>query len=382
NKTGMTTAFPLIFLLIIIIFMLFTYRFVISKKILHPLSLLERSLYMLKKGDLRARYNYNAVNEFGNLSTVFNQTISNLQQATQTLKEREDKNGIILSNITDVVWEYDIEAYTVTMPENWAKLTRLETNKTEFKYKLDEFMDFIHINDIVEFSQRINNCIKNNTPIKFECQLKQADDNYIWVRINGSCMFNIYNEPYNIIGSIFNISDTKNREDALKEFAKRDDMTGLLKKVEMERIVNLDMKQNGLGHSLMILDLDGFKSINDNYGHLIGDEIIINTARVLERHCKDDCYICRFGGDEFIIYTKLVYSSEQTKLLAQAIINDVNSDYIASDGTVIKAGCSIGIARSPINGNNYVQLMSKADTAIYEVKKHGKNTFAFYSDNI
>lgn len=382
NKTGLTTAFPLIFLLTIIIVMIMTYRFVISRKILHPLSLLERSLYMLKKGDLRARYNYNAVNEFGNLSTVFNQTISNLQQATQNLKEREDKNGIILSNITDVVWEYNIETYTVTMPENWTKLIKLESKKNEYKYKLDEFMDFIHINDAVEFSQRINNCIKNNTPIKFECQLKQSDDNYVWIRINGSCMFNIYNEPCNIIGSIFDISDTKNREDALKDFAKRDDMTNLLRKVEMERIVNADMKRNGLGHSLMILDLDGFKSINDTYGHLIGDEIIINTARVLERHCKNDCYICRFGGDEFIIYTKLVYSSEQTKILAQTIIDDIHSDYIASDGTVIKSSCSIGIARSPIHGNNYAQLMLKADNAIYEVKKRGKNNFAFYDDSL
>lgn len=384
NKTATAIAIPLVFLLLVILIMLYIYRFIISRKILHPLALLNRSLYMIKKGDLRARFNYNALNEFGNLSAVFNQTMSNLQDLTLSLKEKETKNNIILNNITDVVWEYDILSDTIKMPENWAKLIEITPTApfNGYIYSTNDFLEYIHINYSSDFVDDIIKCTEHNIPISLECQIKQNNDNFIWVKFNGSCMYNAYNEPYKIIGSILDISEIKTREDILKDYAKRDDLTKLLRKAEMERIVDIDLKNNGVGHSLMMLDLDGFKSINDTYGHLIGDEIIIYTANVLNKLCKNDSYICRFGGDEFIIYTRAVYTLEQTKELANKIIVELNKGYCKSDDLTIYIGCSIGISRSPIHGNTYVQLMENADLAIYSAKKHDKNRYVVYSEDV
>lgn len=380
NRTSVTTSFPLVFLLLMIFILTLGYRFIISKKILHPLSLLNRSLYLLKKGDLRARYNYNADNEFGNLSIVFNQTISNLQKTTINLREREAKSNIILNNIADVIWEYDLASKTMKLPENWSKLIEAEYSEISYLYTLDTFTSYLHINYSSEFSQILNNCIDNNTPINFECQIKKQNNEYIWVKINGSCMYNVYEEPFKVIGSISNISEIKNREHTLREFAKRDDMTKLLKKVEMEHLVDIDLEKNSIGHSLLFIDLDDFKDVNDTYGHLIGDEIIIHIANILKELCIQDCHICRFGGDEFVIYTKKVYTLPETEQLASRIIAEFNAGCTVSSGEHIRLEVSIGIARSPKDGTTYAELMSKADEATYKAKNTVKNCYVVYTN--
>lgn len=380
HQTAFKTAFPMIFLLLVIFMMLLFYRYIISKKILHPLALLNRSLYMLKKGDLRARYNYNEDNEFGNLSCVFNQTISNLQRTTLDLKKRESRNDILLNNVTDVIWEYNIETGTIKMPENWSKLLGIDYANADYLYTIESMMDYVHFNDRDDLSYYLSKCIKDDNDFNIDVKMKRTDDTYIWVRIMGSCMYNIYNEPYQVIGSLFDITEDKKREDSLKQSATRDDMTLLLKKVEMERLIDIDLNNTDYGHFLLILDLDSFKQINDTYGHLAGDEIIIHTANVLKSLCGTDCYLCRFGGDEFIIYTETDYTVDDVKKLAATIISELNKGCNVNSNLCIKICCSIGISQSPKDGNSYVSLISKADLAIYHVKKHEKNQYAFYTD--
>lgn len=379
HQSSFKTAFPMVFLMLVIFVMLIVYRYIISRKILRPLSLLNRSLYLLKKGDLRARYNYNVEDEFGNLSCVFNQTISNLQNTTLDLKKRESKNNIILGNVTDVIWEYNLEMDTIKMPENWSKLIGVDYAKADYLYTVEALLEYVHFNDREDLKTHVKNCIAQNEPFNIDIKIKRHDESYVWVRVNGACMYNIYNEPYQVIGSMFDITEDKKREDKLKASATRDDMTLLLKKVEMERLIDIDIAETTYEHSLMIIDLDEFKSINDTYGHLAGDEIILHTADTLRMLCGESCYLCRFGGDEFIVYTKDYFSKADTAVLAQDIIKELNKGCTIHDGNRINIRCSIGISTSPIDGSNYVHLISKADDAIYRVKKSEKNNYAFFS---
>lgn len=382
NKSGLTTAFPLVFLLVVIFSLILFYRYTVSKKILHPLGLLNRSLYMLKKGDLRARYNYNKDDEFGSLSAVFNQTISSLQKSNQILKEREAKSQILLERITDVIWEYDLDTSTIKLPESWPKLIGADYTDSSLTYSIESFMNNMHISYPSEFRKCLESCIKQDQPIKFECQIKKQNGEYFWVHIDGACMYNIYEEPYKVIGSIFDVTEDKKREAALRDVARRDDMTKLYKKVAMEQLVTNELEKQVGEHSLLFLDLDAFKAINDTYGHLVGDEVIIHVSHILKRICGDDCYICRFGGDEFVIFTRKSYTLDETKALALTILEALNSGYTSSENQFIFIGCSIGIARSPVDATDYAELMAKADLAIYRAKKNSKNCFVVYKDEI
>ncbi|MEG0895327.1 MAG: GGDEF domain-containing protein, partial [Oscillospiraceae bacterium] len=143
------------------------------------------------------------------------------------------------------------------------------------------------------------------------------------------------------------------------------------------RLINLDLESNKIEHYLLLLDLDEFKTINDTYGHLVGDKAIIFAAKTFTSLCNNKCYIGRFGGDEFIIYTKERYDKHEIVSLVNEIIKTFNNGFEHNNIT-IKLSCSIGISVSPYNGTDYKELLKKSDLTIYEVKNSGKNSYKFY----
>ena len=125
--------------------------------------------------------------------------------------------------------------------------------------------------------------------------------------------------------------------------------------------------------ALFFIDLDNFKIINDNYGHLTGDKILIEVARRIEAQFKG--LNIRHGGDEFIIF---IPENDQTYLvqLANNFINDLMQP-ISADSTEFSVTSSIGIVMAPSNGSDLGVLLSKADIAMYEAKKHRNEAFLF-----
>ena len=128
--------------------------------------------------------------------------------------------------------------------------------------------------------------------------------------------------------------------------------------------------------SIFFIDLDNFKVINDNYGHLTGDKILIEVAQRIEHQFKD--LNIRQGGDEFIIF---IPEDDEAYLiqLANNFINDLMQP-ITADNTEFSVTSSIGIVRAPINGTALGVLLSKADIAMYEAKKRRNEAFLFSED--
>lgn len=128
--------------------------------------------------------------------------------------------------------------------------------------------------------------------------------------------------------------------------------------------------------SIFFIDLDNFKIINDNYGHLTGDKILIEVARRIEEQFKD--LNIRHGGDEFIIF--IPEDDEDFLLqLANNFINDLMLP-ITTDNTEFSVTSSIGIVRAPLNGSELGVLLSKADIAMYEAKKRRNEAFLFSTE--
>ena len=126
--------------------------------------------------------------------------------------------------------------------------------------------------------------------------------------------------------------------------------------------------------ALMFIDLDDFKEINDIQGHPKGDEVLRFVAHTLRRALRSSDLIGRVGGDEFIVFLRGASAKEEivvcAKRLCDAVKQYPNHDIILS--------CSIGIALSPADGNDYETLVRKANTAMYYAKKIGKNGYAFW----
>ena len=147
-----------------------------------------------------------------------------------------------------------------------------------------------------------------------------------------------------------------------------DELTGLKNKSAITREINdflLDEEKNkGI---LFVLDIDRFKTINDTYGHDVGDSVISQLGAFLNAYFKNDEIVGRFGGDEFIFFKKDTDDEKLAEQIAREVVSGV-TEHISLPDREKKTSASIGIALYHGEEKNYSELFKKADTALYEVK--------------
>ena len=129
--------------------------------------------------------------------------------------------------------------------------------------------------------------------------------------------------------------------------------------------------------AVLFIDLDGFKTINDTYGHKSGDVVLKHAAAVLRSAVREDDTVARIGGDEFLIIATDLHASANAELIAEKILIQMAQPMNLNDHKQVTIGASVGIAIYPDNGESLEELIHQADTAMYEAKKRGKNCYVF-----
>lgn len=128
--------------------------------------------------------------------------------------------------------------------------------------------------------------------------------------------------------------------------------------------------------AVFFMDLDGFKRVNDAYGHDVGDALLIEVANMFKRVLRQSDFLARQGGDEFVLVVSNYLHRLELTQLAQRLIHLFAQPVIVR-GIPLEIGVSIGIAEYPHHGKNVKQLLHVADKAMYDSKKNGKNRFSF-----
>ncbi|MDP4180087.1 MAG: GGDEF domain-containing protein [Bacillota bacterium] len=192
-----------------------------------------------------------------------------------------------------------------------------------------------------------------------------------------------YKSMYNSLENKTNqLIDSEKR---LHEMAYYDALTGLPNRHyftnNLKFLFEEMAKDNKTTVDVMLIDLDRFKQVNDTHGHLAGDLLLkIVSERlidILNYYPKDNHFVSRMGGDEFVVVINDLNESE-TKLLAQSIITELKKP-IKLEARGVFIGASIGISVYPYNGDNMVEIMKNADKAMYAAKESGGNQYRFYS---
>jgi len=136
------------------------------------------------------------------------------------------------------------------------------------------------------------------------------------------------------------------------------------------------------GFSLLFIDLDNFKYVNDTYGHSFGDELLVEVAKRLKRVMRKSDFVARFGGDEFIVVLDEIVETVSIQSVADNIIEALSEDVKLSIGQKVTIGSSIGISLYPNDARNYEELVKFADIAMYKAKEDGKNRYFFYNEQM
>lgn len=156
--------------------------------------------------------------------------------------------------------------------------------------------------------------------------------------------------------------------------ARHDSLTGLSNRHGLVNAANAKLaaaRDSGRSLSLLFVDLDGFKAVNDTYGHAAGDTLLKLVAERLRQMLQADDIAARIGGDEFVMLVDDRDEAE-TLALAEQLIADVSSSYDLGGGATAHIGLSIGIAMAPEHGESFEMLLASADAALYEAKSQGK----------
>jgi diguanylate cyclase (GGDEF)-like protein len=161
----------------------------------------------------------------------------------------------------------------------------------------------------------------------------------------------------------------------MRQFAEHDSLTDLPNRRQFRARLDEVSREPG-SFAVLFLDLDGFKSINDNFGHAIGDELLRHVSRRLQGIIRDSDLVARLGGDEFALLHTPDASRSSAEALARRILQTVSAPY-AIGGHSLSIGTSIGIQLSAHGTNKPEKLLSDADAALYKVKQEGKGSFRF-----
>ena len=213
-----------------------------------------------------------------------------------------------------------------------------------------------------------------------ELLVKRKDGTLFWCDMRGRAL-----DPDRVDeGAIFvfiDISARKEREQRIQHLADHDALTGLLNRRLLEdrlqQAINL-ARRNEAMVAVMLIDLDGFKAVNDRFGHLMGDYVLRTVAKRLRDCVRESDTIARLGGDEFVVLLSGQRSPEDSSIVAEKILGAL-TDPVAAGGRRFDIGASIGISVFPRDGANAEQLLKHADAAMYRVKEAGKNRYEFYS---
>ncbi|STX41725.1 sensory box protein [Legionella donaldsonii] len=178
--------------------------------------------------------------------------------------------------------------------------------------------------------------------------------------------------------------ELRQQKEKFEQLSTYDPLTFLLNRRAFEETTNKmieNAKRYDYKFTLLYLDLDNFKSVNDSIGHDVGDALIKAVAIRLKKSIRMSDYCARLGGDEFGIILTEINSQNEANLVAHKLITILNRPFRIK-GKQLYTGASIGIAIYPSDGTTYHDLLKNADTAMYRAKTSGKNTYTFYTKNL
>ena len=181
------------------------------------------------------------------------------------------------------------------------------------------------------------------------------------------------------------ITERRRAEAEIVHLARHDVLTGLSNRAEFNARLeeaSKRLKRNGGNVTVMMIDLDRFKTVNDTLGHLAGDQLLSEVARRLQATLRETDVLARLGGDEFaVIQEGGTEQREGAVALALRIIDAVSPPFNLG-GQEVAVGASVGIALAPENGVEPGELLKRADLALYAVKSNGRNDFCLFKDEM
>lgn len=295
------------------------------------------------------------------------------------LRKREEQLRQVVDHIREMFWIKDVDNDTVlfaspAFAEVWGRpCDQLFANR-------DAFLAAIHPEDRADITKAL--AAPSTEEHELEYRIHRPDGSMRWLCERAFPVKNQAGKVYRIGAIVEDITDRKMAEQRILRMAHQDALTGLPNRNLLHGRLECTIsraKRFGRKFGVGVLNLDNFKTINDSYGHEMGDAVLKVVATRLLSSVRAVDTVARVGGDEFILVIEEVNDQSDLKRLAERILAMVTRP-IHVEGNVCEVGISLGFSVYPDDGENVDVLIRSADTAMYEVKKRGRNGYRFFKD--
>ncbi len=301
------------------------------------------------------------------------------QNLVENVRISEERYGLWAEATNDGLWDWDLTTGNIYYSGRCMELLG-------HPYRGDNaatsvWFDAIHPDDLDRVRRLIAGAIDGHPePVAFQHRVLSADGSYRCLTCRALPVGPEEGPALRMVGSIHDSEPRKQLEERLRQWALYDEVTGLPnRKLFLERLnfaINDERASTGLRFAVLFLDLDGFKLVNDSFGHLAGDRLLTQVGHRLLSGLRPTDLAARFGGDEFALLLHNLVPSAVTQIVER--MQASLSQPIEVDGHRVAVTASVGVATSDGGYTNAEDVLRDADIAMYHAKSRNRGSFAVF----
>ena len=322
---------------------------------------------------------------FADGSATMRHYIQSLEETRELLEYSETRLRKLVNSMHEILFELDADGRIIFLNPAWQALTGFAADDSLGK----SFSDFLLGEDAIRDFEA--NALPRLHEKNREISLRSADGKHLWMSLDADAQTDSAGNFTGIIGTFSDITRSvelnhllSRYQDELYHLSVTDPLTGLYNRRHFDsqlEVILSDHLPKNMPVCLLLIDLDGFKFINDTYGHPFGDEVLRTTAQLLKQQVRRNDYIARLAGDEFAMVLKNTDIENATRI-AQKLHDRISDTRIPLPVGHMQLQSSMGVAEAPTHGANAQDLVSAADVALYHSKRGGRNRIEVLSPDI
>ncbi|WP_343055080.1 EAL domain-containing protein [Azospirillum oleiclasticum] len=309
--------------------------------------------------------------------------LAELTESREKLRDSERSLRLIAEASRDIIWNRDFKTGRRVMSGRVQELLGVDPKALA---TVDAWYARMHPADIDRCKDLLRRHLKGETAeFRAEYRMRHRDGYYIWIYATGKALFDEQGQPTIMAGSYTDITAEKVQQARLDHLAHYDQLTGLPNRLKLsehvDQLIRGDRPAGGSQSlSLLFLDMDNFKFINDSFGHRAGDDLLVDFGQRILRIAGEGTFVSRLGGDEFVIVVPGTAGTDAMEV-ARRLEQGLAMPFLV-EGQNFFISASIGIARHPWDGRSFDELLQNADTAMYWAKDNARGRVGAFTPDM